>query len=76
VKRRIVTTLNTPYKLGKPLVPTKWVLAKGMMDDYNFETTWGVNGQHWADSICQGDNFVVVINDPSSYIILDAFKFQ
>jgi hypothetical protein len=47
-----------------------------MMDDYNFETTWGVNGQHWADSICQGDNFVVVINDPSSYIILDAFKFQ
>lgn len=46
------------------------------MDDYNFETTWGVNDQHWVNSICQGDNFVVVVNDPSIYITLVAFKFQ
>ncbi len=53
-----------PWKTIK-LVPTKRIATRGMMDDYNFETTLGVDGQHLADSICQGDNFVVVVDDPS-----------
>jgi hypothetical protein len=46
------------------LVPTKRVVVREMMDDCNFEIAWGANGQHLADSICQGDNFAVVTNDP------------
>jgi hypothetical protein len=34
-----------------------------MMDDCNFTTTSGVDGQQVADSICQGDNFAIVIDD-------------
>jgi hypothetical protein len=32
--------------------------------DRNFETARGADGQHMADSICQGDNFAIVANDP------------
>ncbi len=35
-----------------------------MMDDCNFETTWEADGQRMANSICQGDNFAIVIDDP------------
>jgi hypothetical protein len=34
-----------------------------MMDDYNFTTTWGIDGQQVVVSICQGDNFAIVIDD-------------
>ncbi len=31
------------------------------MDDCNFETAWGADGQHMVDSICEGDNFAIVV---------------
>jgi hypothetical protein len=34
-----------------------------MMDYCNFTTTWGVDGQQVANSICQGDNFAIIIDD-------------
>ncbi len=34
------------------------------MDDCNFETAWGADGQHMANSICQGNNFAIIVNDP------------
>jgi hypothetical protein len=34
------------------------------MDDCNFEIVWGANGQHMADSICQGNNFAIVADVP------------
>jgi hypothetical protein len=35
-----------------------------MVDDCNFETIRGADGQHMADFICQGNNFAIVADDP------------
>lgn len=53
-----------PQKTIK-LVPTKKA-TRELMDDYNFEFAWGVDGQQLADFICQGENFAIHAHDPSS----------
>ncbi len=34
------------------------------MANHNFEIAQGADGQHMVNSICQGDNFAIVANDP------------
>jgi hypothetical protein len=60
--------------LGSHVKPSKKIrfelierfAARSMLDDSNFQPIWGGDGQSLANSIAQGNNFVIVTNDISS----------
>jgi hypothetical protein len=54
-----------PFKTIR-LIPIEWPITMTMLNESNFQTVWGIDGQPLVNNITQGDNFAVVASDLES----------